>query len=82
MNLTHVLLNNSELGKISKEQRAGAWEVWQTNLVNPNIAAFVESCGGLGIRVERRDQLDEAMRQALAHPGPATVEVLADVDLI
>jgi len=24
MNFTHVLLNNSELGKISKEQRAGA----------------------------------------------------------
>ena len=25
MNITHVLLNNSELGKISKEQRAGEW---------------------------------------------------------
>jgi hypothetical protein len=24
MNITHVLLNNGELGKISKEQRAGA----------------------------------------------------------
>lgn len=26
MNITHVLLNNSELGKITKEQRAGNWE--------------------------------------------------------
>ena len=30
MDITHVLLNNSELGKISKEQRAGQWPVWQT----------------------------------------------------
>ncbi|MGI9645570.1 MAG: thiamine pyrophosphate-binding protein, partial [Ilumatobacteraceae bacterium] len=32
MNITHVLLNNGELGKISKEQRAANWEVWQTSL--------------------------------------------------
>jgi hypothetical protein len=31
MNITHILLNNGELGKISKEQRgrmAGEWPVW------------------------------------------------------
>jgi pyruvate oxidase len=82
MNLTHVLLNNSELGKISKEQRAGEWEVWQTSLVNPNIAEFVNSCGGLGIRVESADQLDEALARALEYDGPATVEIMTDVDLI
>jgi nitrite reductase/ring-hydroxylating ferredoxin subunit len=27
MNITHVLMNNGELGKISNEQRAGNWEV-------------------------------------------------------
>ena len=37
MNITHVLLNNSQLGKISKEQRAGHWEVWQTSLHNPEF---------------------------------------------
>lgn len=36
MNITHILLNNNELGKISKEQRAGEWQVWQTCLQNPN----------------------------------------------
>ncbi|MEM9082018.1 MAG: thiamine pyrophosphate-binding protein [Planctomycetota bacterium] len=82
MNLTHILLNNGELGKISKEQRAGEWEVWQTGLVNPNIAEFVESCGGLGIRVEQVEALEGAISQALAHDGPATVEVMTDVALI
>ncbi|MFN8052166.1 MAG: thiamine pyrophosphate-binding protein [Acidimicrobiales bacterium] len=80
--ITHVLLNNSELGKISKEQRAVEMDVWQTSLSNPSFAAYAELCGGLGIRVERRDDLDDALRAALAHPGPALVEVMADVDLI
>ena len=51
MNITHVLLNNSELGKISKEQRAGNWDVWQTSLHNPGFAEYAELCGALGIRV-------------------------------
>jgi len=82
MNITHVLLNNSELGKISKEQRAGHWPVWQTALRNPDFAAYATSCGGLGIRVETADQLVEALKHALIHPGPALVEVMSDVELI
>jgi len=31
MDITHVLLNNGELGKVSKEQRDGEWKVWQTS---------------------------------------------------
>jgi pyruvate oxidase len=82
INLTHVLLRNDELGKISKEQRAGAWEVWETGLTNPDIAAYVESCGGLGVRVDRADELTDALERALAYPGPATVEVITDAELI
>ncbi|MCB9838818.1 MAG: Rieske 2Fe-2S domain-containing protein [Phycisphaeraceae bacterium] len=82
MNITHVLLNNNELGKISKEQRAGSWEVWQTALTNPDIAGYVTSCGGLGIRVDRAEELDAAIAEALAFDGPATVEVMTDAELI
>lgn len=81
MNITHLLLNNAQLGKISKEQRAGAWPVWQTSLTNPNIADYVTSCGGLGIRVERADDLAGALGRAMAFDGPSTVEVIADADL-
>jgi len=82
MNLTHVLLRNNELGKISKEQRAGDWDVWATTLTNPSIADYVTSCGGLGIRVESKDGLAEAIDRALAYPGPATVEVVTDAELV
>jgi thiamine pyrophosphate-dependent acetolactate synthase large subunit-like protein len=82
MDLTHVVLNNSELGKISKEQRAGNWDVWQTSLHNPNFAELAGLCGLEGIRVTEASQLDDALKQALAHPGPALVEVLTDASLI
>ena len=82
MKITHILLNNSELGKISKEQRAGNWDVWQTSLHNPSFAEYAELCGALGIRVERPEGLDDALSRALAHDGPALVEVIADPELI
>ena len=82
MNLTHVLLNNHELGKISKEQRADELDVWQTSLHNPDFAAYAENCGALGIRVETAEMLPDALQRALEHPGPATVEVMTDAALI
>ena len=82
MDITHILMNNGELGKISKEQRAGEWPVWQTNLTNPNFADFANSCGGQGIRVSDSNQLTQAIEQAIAHNGPSLVEVMTDVDLV
>lgn len=82
MNITHVILNNGELGKISKEQRAAHWDVWQTSLHNPNFAAFAELCGAKGIRVTELDELDTAIRGALDHPGPALVEIMTDALLV
>ncbi|MEE9322124.1 MAG: thiamine pyrophosphate-dependent enzyme [Granulosicoccus sp.] len=82
MNITHILLNNDQLGKISKEQRAGDWEVWQTSLHNPNFSEFAKLCGGFGIRVEQPEQLEAAIAEALAYPGPALVEIISDADLV
>ncbi len=82
MNITHVMMNNGELGKISKEQRAAHWDVWQTSLHNPDFAAFAELCGAKGFRVTELDRLDDAIRAALAHPGPALVEVVTDALLV
>jgi len=82
MNITHILVNNSQLGKISKEQRAGEWDVWQTSLHNPNFAEYAKICGGFGVQVTDKENLDEAIATALAYEGPALVEVIADADLI
>ncbi len=82
MNITHILLNNSELGKISKEQRSGDWDVWQTSLTNPNFAEYAENCGGKGIRVTDKDQLESAIKEALKYAGPVLIDIVSDVELI
>jgi len=82
MNITHILLNNSELGKISKEQRAGEWPVWETELHNPSFAAFAKLCGGHGKKVTKPEDLEEAISVALAHDGPSLVEVITDAELV
>jgi pyruvate oxidase len=82
MNITHVLLNNGQLGKISKEQRAGEWEVWQTALHNPDFSAFARNCGAFGVRVTDGAALDAALADAVAYDGPSMVEVITDPNLV
>ena len=72
------MLNNDELGKISKEQRAGDLDVWQTSLHNPDFSEYAKLCGAFGVRVREARELDDALARALACDGPATVEVIAD----
>ena len=82
MNITHILLNNSQLGKISKEQRAGEFQVWQTDLHNPSFAAYARLCGGKGTKVTAVEELGPAIAEALAHDGPALVEIVTDPELV
>jgi len=81
MPITHILLNNAQLGKITKEQRAAGMEVWHTDLHNPDFAAYARGCGALGLRVEQPGQLEAGITTALDHDGPALVEILCDPDL-
>ncbi|TFG52765.1 MAG: thiamine pyrophosphate-binding protein [Gemmatimonadales bacterium] len=82
MNIMHVLINNHELGKISKEQRAGRWDVWQTTLHNPNFSEYARLCGAMGVRVTNVEELDDALTGAIEHNGPSLVEIIADPELI
>jgi glyoxylate carboligase len=78
MNIKHILLNNNELGKISKEQIADQLEVWETDLTNPDYSKYAELCGAMGIRVTKKEELDAAMKKAFEHKGPAMVKIITD----
>jgi len=78
----HVLLNNNALGKISKEQLAGDYPVWQTALHNPDWAAYARLCGATGIHVDASTQLDDAMTALFAADGPALLCVEQDPELV
>lgn len=82
MDIKLILLNNNELGKISKEQRSGQFDVFATDLHNPNFSEFANSCGALGIRVTQKDELAAAMKSVLEFKGTAMLEIITDVNLI
>ncbi len=76
MPITHVLLDNAELGKISREQIGAIRPVWETSLVNPDFAEYARICGGHGFRVSERSQLRGAFEEAISiSTGPSLVVV-------
>lgn len=78
MDLVHVVLDNSELAKISREQLGVIRPVWKTDLVNPDFAEYARLCGGEGFRVTSPDELRPALEAAFAVEGkPALVAVAA-----
>lgn len=82
MDITLILLRNAQLGKISKEQRSARYDVWKTDLTNPDFARFAENAGGLGIGVRETSDLPEAIAKALAHQGPSIVDIQTDPLLV
>ena len=76
--LTHIVLDNGELAKISREQLGAIRPVWETDLVNPDLAAYAELCGARGFRVTTPDELRPALEAALAvDDGPSLVAISA-----
>ncbi|MGR2855746.1 ubiquinone-dependent pyruvate dehydrogenase [Erwinia sp. 1181_3] len=71
-----VVFNNSVLGFVAMEMKSGGYLTDGTDLENPNFAAIANACGVKGIRVEQASQLDDAIQQALAHDGPALIDVV------
>jgi len=78
MDIKLVLLNNSEIGKISKEQRGVHMPVWSTSLVNPNFTEFAQSCGGWAQRISTHAELQAGLEALSAQEGPALLEVMTD----
>jgi thiamine pyrophosphate-dependent acetolactate synthase large subunit-like protein len=78
----HVLLDNAVLGKISKEQRAAEYDVWQTSLHNPDFAAYATLCGATGIAVHHATELDNAFVRLFEAAGPSAVAIRCDPELI
>jgi pyruvate dehydrogenase (quinone) len=72
-----VVLNNGTLGFVEMEMKAGGFLDVGCELKNPNFASMAEAMGVKGIRVEKPQDLEAALREALAHPGPALVDVVS-----
>ena len=73
-----VVFNNSSLGFVELEMKAAGLVDYGTDLVNPHFAKLAESADIFGVRVEKPEELRPALTEALAHEGPALIEVLVN----
>lgn len=73
-----VVFNNSSLNFVELEMKAAGFPVFATDLDNPNFADVATAIGIKGFRVENSEDLPAVMAQALAHDGPALIDVVTD----
>ena len=70
-----VVFNNSVLGFVAMEMKAAGYLDENTHLDNPSFAAMAEAIGIGGRRVEDPAELEEAVKEMLAHDGPFILDV-------
>ncbi|RRW43314.1 ubiquinone-dependent pyruvate dehydrogenase [Pseudomonas luteola] len=71
-----VVYDNATLGFVAMEMKASGYLDTGTQLQNPDFAATANAMGVKGIRVDSAEQLEPALREALAHDGPVLVDVV------
>jgi pyruvate dehydrogenase (quinone) len=73
-----IVVNNSSLNFVELEMKAAGFVTYGTDLKNPSFAAIAEAMGIFARRVERSEDLPDAVREVLAHDGPALLDVVTE----
>jgi pyruvate oxidase len=73
-----IILNNKELAMISVEQKVEGYPKFATNLKNPDFADYAISCGGVGFKVKKPNELKDAFEKAIKAKKPAIVDIETD----
>ncbi|MGA8257917.1 MAG: thiamine pyrophosphate-dependent enzyme [Nocardioides sp.] len=77
-----VVFDNGRLGMVKLEMEQVGLPEFGTVLHNPDFARVAEAIGLRGIRVEDPHEVDGAVAEALAHPGPVLLDVVTNPDEI
>jgi pyruvate dehydrogenase (quinone) len=73
-----VVYNNGALGFVEMEMKAAGLLEYGTSLDNPDFAEMARAMGIHGARVEDPGDLAGAVEAALAHDGPAVLDVVVN----
>jgi pyruvate dehydrogenase (quinone) len=71
-----VVFNNSSLAFVELEMKAAGILDFATDLQNPNFADIARAAGLFGVRVEDPGELQESVKRAFEHDGPALIDVV------
>jgi len=77
--VTLIVFNNQSLDFVRIEQQEAGFVPFGTDFVNPNFARVAEAMGAKGIRLENPEDVEDALREALAHrSGPCVIDAVVD----
>lgn len=77
-NVKVVVFNDASIALIEVKQRRRQFPLHGMRYPPTDFAAIARGFGATGIRVETLAQLEPALRQAMATPGPVVVDVAVD----
>jgi pyruvate dehydrogenase (quinone) len=70
-----VVFNNGALSFVELEMKAAGIPTYGTDLEDPDFTGIARAAGLFGARVEKASELEDALRAAFDHDGPALVDV-------
>jgi pyruvate dehydrogenase (quinone) len=71
-----VIFNNGVLGFVALEMKAAGYLESGVSLQNPDFAAMARAMGIHAVRVEDPGEVPNALRDVLAHDGPAVLDAV------
>ena len=82
VNVTSVICNDLGYGAMRRHQRLRYGDyTYATDLATPDFAAMAESFGARGIKLESTGDLEPALRDAIASPGPTVIDMPLELDV-
>ncbi len=79
LNVKVIVVKNNVLGEIKWEQMVLEGNPQFGVQLQPiDFAGFAMNCGAAGYTIERPEEAESVLKQALAHPGPAVIQAVVD----
>lgn len=73
-----IIFNNRSLGMVKLEMQVAGYPEWQTEMKNPDFAKVAEAMEIKAWNVDACENVKDTLQQALAHNGPALVNIFTD----
>src|SRR4051812_15481965 len=81
MNVKVIIIKNNVLGQIKWEQIVFEGKPQFGVQLQPiDFAGYAMNCGAAGFTIERPEEAESVLREALAHQGPAVIQAVVDAN--
>jgi acetolactate synthase-1/2/3 large subunit len=77
-----IVLNDSSYGMCEQGMKSFGWAPFGTSIKTADFAMMAHALGAAGVRVDREDDLEAALSQAMQSPGPYVLDVLIDKEVM